>query len=90
MRRTAAWVVMLAALVTACSTSEKPKPTPLEPLTARIQASEAWRTRVDNVAFPLAVPVTGDRIVLATNDGTVGSRPSSHATPTSSCWKKAT
>jgi outer membrane protein assembly factor BamB len=71
MRRTAAWVVMLAALVTACSTSEKPKPTPLEPLTARIQASEAWRTRVDNVAFPLAVPVTGDRIVLATNDGTV-------------------
>ena len=64
MRTVAAWAAVVVALLAGCSTSEKPKPTPLEPVTPRIQAVEAWRGRIDNVTFQLAVAVAGERLVL--------------------------
>jgi outer membrane assembly lipoprotein YfgL len=64
-------VPLLAALALGCSSTEKPKPTTLEPITPRIIASEAWRVNIDDVPFPLVVAVNGDRITVADGGGTV-------------------
>ncbi len=60
----------VAVLLAACG-SDKPKPTPLEPLAAKIAGRQVWSARVDSVPFPLAVAVAGGRFVAAGGDGTV-------------------
>jgi outer membrane assembly lipoprotein YfgL len=57
--------------VVACSSADKPKPTPLEPLTPRITVEETWRTKLDDVPFPLAVAANADRVTLADGSGNV-------------------
>jgi outer membrane assembly lipoprotein YfgL len=69
MRR--ALLLALALLVAACSSTEKPKPTPLEPVTPKVGAAEVWRAKVDGVPFPLVVAVNDGNLALAGGDGTV-------------------
>jgi outer membrane assembly lipoprotein YfgL len=66
------WAVpMAAALLVACSTTEKPQPKPLEPLTPKIAGRLVWSGKVDGVAFPLSVAVTPGVFTVAGNDGSV-------------------
>ena len=49
-------LVAAAALLAGCA-SDKPKPTPLEAVTAQIAGRPVWNAKVDSVQFPLALPV---------------------------------
>ena len=62
---------LLALLVLGCSTAEKPKPTPLEPLTATLGVTEAWRLNLGDITFPLVPAVNGDRVTVADGAGNV-------------------
>ncbi len=68
--RRAAWALGLAAALAGCS-SDKPKPTPLEPLQPRITARPLWQARLSGVGFPLATPERQGVFHVAGNDGTV-------------------
>lgn len=59
-----------AALVAGCA-SDKPKPTPLEPVTAQIAGRQVWNARLDSVRFPLAVTLRDGNFIVAGTDGTV-------------------
>ena len=59
----------IAALV-GCA-SDKPKPTPLEPVTASMAGRQLWSARVDAVRFPLAVTAQGGNFFVAGSDGSV-------------------
>lgn len=64
---------LLAAVLAlaACSTPDKPKPKPLEPLTPQDIAGPAWNQRIGAVQFPLTVAVAGNAFTLGASDGTV-------------------
>lgn len=64
-RRLAGATALLAALALAACSSNKPKPTPLEPFTPELSARTVWEARQDKVAFPLAVAVVKDQVVVA-------------------------
>jgi outer membrane assembly lipoprotein YfgL len=64
------WAALLAALLVACA-SEKPKPTPLEPIEAKLTMREVWNNRLDGVKFPLTVLARDGVFVVAATDGTV-------------------
>ena len=64
------WLAVSAALVlAACTSVEKPKPTPLEPLTARIAGKQVWRQSLGKPLPGMSVAVLGDRFLLASVDG---------------------
>jgi len=62
----------LALLLVACSGGgAKPKPADLAPNAALIGVKQAWSARVGQVSFPLNVAVNGERVTVASSDGTV-------------------
>jgi outer membrane assembly lipoprotein YfgL len=64
---------LLAALVLAlagCS-SDRPKPTPLEPLPPRIAGREVWNLHVGSIAFPMVPAVRAGSFFVAAGDGEV-------------------
>lgn len=63
-------LALAAALVAACG-SDKPKPTPLEAVTAQVAGRQVWNARVDSVQFPLAVAVRNGLFIVAGTGGTV-------------------
>ena len=63
--------VLGAVLLAACTSAEKPRPTPLEALTPKIAGRQVWQARVDSIRFPLAVAVTGNTFTVAGTDGGV-------------------
>jgi outer membrane protein assembly factor BamB len=63
--------VLVAALLLAACAAEKPKPTPLEPIEAKLNARALWNTRLDSVKFPLNVQARDGLFVVAVSDGTV-------------------
>jgi len=72
MRRLVA--LLAVALLAGCamfSSTDKPKPTPLEPFNAQLGARQVWSHKLDGVKFPLAVAVHGANVTLAADDGTV-------------------
>lgn len=68
-------LLVLAALGVAwlagCASSDKPKPTPLEPFTPQLGGRVVWNQRIDAVQFPLAVAVSPGVFTVAASDGTV-------------------
>ena len=75
--RTAVGLV-LVALLSACGTfnglfsgSDRPKPKPLEPITAPIVARQAWSQSIGAVQFPLTIAVNGGVVTVAASDGSV-------------------
>lgn len=63
--------LLLASLLLAACASEKPKPTPLEPLESRLPGRVVWRAQIGQVPFPLAVQARDGLFVVASGDGTV-------------------
>lgn len=63
----------LAALLSACSLlgPDKPKPKPLEPITAPIAARQVWNQGIGAVQFPLTIAVNGGIVTVAASDGVV-------------------
>ena len=62
----------LVLLIAACSSGpERPKPKPLEPITAAIAGRQVWTERIGDVGFPLSVAVNAGVFTVASNDGTV-------------------
>lgn len=71
-RRPAALVaVVLAGLLAACSSTDRPKPTPLEPLTPKIAGRMVWSAKVDAIGFPLRPASQGGVYTVAGGDGVV-------------------
>jgi outer membrane protein assembly factor BamB len=70
MRRSALAAILAAQLLAACG-SDKPKPTPLEPVAAKIAGRQVWQARVDGVQFPLSVAARDGKFFAAGDDGTV-------------------
>jgi len=69
---TAARGLVLAALVAlAGCAADKPKPTPLEPVTPAIAGRQVWQARIDGIGFPLAMVARDGQFVVAGGDGTV-------------------
>jgi outer membrane assembly lipoprotein YfgL len=62
---------LLAGLLAACSTSDKPKPTPLESVAPQIAGRLVWSAKLGNVAFPLAPTVRSNEFTVASSDGSV-------------------
>ena len=69
--RGAALLLAAAAALAAGCASDKPKPTPLEPVTAQIAGRQVWTAKVDSVQFPLAVALREGQFVVAGTDGSV-------------------
>ena len=69
--RAVAPLYAIALLLAACSTTDKPKPKPLEPLTPQNVAAVAWSQNIGAIKFPLTVAVAGGAFTIASSDGTV-------------------
>ena len=70
--------LVLVALLSACgsltgwfSGSDRPKPKPLEPITAPIAVRQVWNQNIGAVEFPLTVAVNGGVVTVAASDGSV-------------------
>ncbi len=59
------------AVLSGCAGNSRPKPTPLEPLSAPSSARIVWRQKIEAVQFPMAVAVNGGVFTAASSDGTV-------------------
>lgn len=68
---TPALLLTLSALLAACSSTDKPKPTPLEAYTPSIAGRQVWSTGIGSIDFPLAVTVRNGQFVAAASNGTV-------------------
>jgi outer membrane protein assembly factor BamB len=64
-------VAVLALFLAACSSVQRPKPTPLEPLTPRIAGKQVWRQSLGQPLVGQTVAVLGDRFMLAGEDGQI-------------------
>ena len=66
-----ALALLAAALLSACSSTDRPKPTPLENFTPSIAGRQVWSVRLSSVSFPLGVAVRDGKGFSAADDGTV-------------------
>jgi outer membrane assembly lipoprotein YfgL len=71
--RAALAVLLLSASLAGCSLFEadRPKPKPLEPITAPITARQLWNQSIGSVQFPMTMAVNGGKLTVASSDGTV-------------------
>jgi outer membrane protein assembly factor BamB len=65
--------LVFAASLGACSLfgPDRPKPKPLEPITAPITAKQLWNQNIGSVQFPMLIAVNGGVVTVASSDGTV-------------------
>lgn len=63
--------LLAAGLLSACSSTDRPKPTPLENFTPSIAGRQVWSVRLSSVSFPLGVAVRDGKVFSAADDGTV-------------------
>jgi outer membrane assembly lipoprotein YfgL len=66
-----AGVVLTAVIVLAGCSSDRPKPTPLEPLTPKIAGRQVWQAKVGAIDFPLGVAARDGKFFAAGGDGTL-------------------
>lgn len=66
-----AGLAVVALLLAGCSSTPKPDPTPLEPLTPQVAGRQVWKQSIGTVKFPLAVAVNGSTFTVADDGGTV-------------------
>jgi outer membrane protein assembly factor BamB len=69
--RLGAVLAAAAFALAACSSTDKPAPTPLEAYTPKIAGRQVWSARVDSVRFPLTVVARDGKFFAAGSDGTV-------------------
>lgn len=62
---------LAAALLSGCSSTDKPKPTPLEAFTPSASVRAAWSSRVDTIGYPIVVATGGGRFAVADSGGQV-------------------
>ena len=62
-------LVALLALLQACASSDKPKPTTLEQAPTLVKITEQWRVNLGPTALPLEAHVVGTQVVLASSQG---------------------
>lgn len=66
------WAGALVLWLAACSSApERPKPQPLEPITAPIAGRQVWSQGIGDIDFPLAVAVNDGVFTVASGNGTV-------------------
>jgi len=69
------WVAAMAAVAAAalvgCSSTGRPDPTELKPITPTMSASTAWTLSLGKISFPQEMQFAGGRLFLAADDGTV-------------------
>ena len=70
-RRVSSFAALAVVLVLAACGADKPKPTPLEPVTSKIAGRLVWQAKVDGVQFPLMIAAREGRFFAAGDDGTV-------------------
>jgi hypothetical protein len=67
------WLLALVAggllIAAGCSSTDKPKPTPLEDVGSPIAGRQVWNRAVGSLDFPLQITVRGDSFVVAGGDG---------------------
>ena len=66
-----AGLAAVGLLLAGCSSTPKPDPTPLEPLTPQVAGRQVWKQSIGTVKFPLAVAVNGSTFTVADDGGTV-------------------
>lgn len=67
----AATLAVLLGLA-ACSTADKPKPTPLEAVAPKIAGGLVWQAKLDGgLRYPTVIAARNDQFVVAGGDGTV-------------------
>jgi outer membrane protein assembly factor BamB len=64
-------LLLAACLMLVACASEKPKPTPLEPIQTQLQGQTVWRASLAKVTFPLAVQARDGMFVVGASDGSV-------------------
>ena len=62
---------LTAVLWLAACSSDRPKPTPLTPVEAKLAVRPVWQAKLDAVRMPLAMPVRDGVVMLAGADGSV-------------------
>ena len=67
----AACVVGLSLLAALGCSSDRPKPTPLQAYTAKVDVRQVWTAKIDSVRFPMTVMVRNGMFVVAGTDGTL-------------------
>jgi len=70
-RRLAATLALAVAGLLGCSSTDKPKPTPLEELAPKIAGRQVWASTVGRVGFPLVPAVHEGVFFVASGDGNV-------------------
>lgn len=71
LRATAARLALAGAAVLAGCASDKPPPTPLEPVVAKIAGRQVWAANVSRVGFPLVPAAQAGVFYVASGDGEV-------------------
>ncbi|MEP6587542.1 MAG: outer membrane protein assembly factor BamB [Polaromonas sp.] len=64
-------IIAVAILAGCFGGVKKPQPAELQPVAALVSARQSWNSRVGPVSFPLDVSVAGNRLGVASDDGTV-------------------
>lgn len=64
-------IIAMAILAGCFGGVKKPQPAELQPVAALVSARQSWNSRIGPVSFPLDVNVAGNRLGVASDDGTV-------------------
>ena len=70
-RLLAPWVGVAACILMAACSSDKPKPTPLMPVSAKIAGRQVWSAKLESIQYPLAMQVRDGTVLVAGTDGSI-------------------
>ena len=71
MRRLAATLLFALVGLAGCSSTDKPKPTPLEELAPKIAGRQVWASSIGRIGFPLVPAAHDGAFFVASGDGAV-------------------